>query len=57
VIMTVVTVLPKRPHQIVVEQIATLERRTGLTAVFILAMFGYGLWRIVSILRGAPNAW
>ena len=46
-LMLVITLLPAASHAIVVQRIAQFEKKTGLTAVLLIVMLLYGLFRLL----------
>jgi hypothetical protein len=53
--LAVITFLPQRSRAIVLPQLHLLEQRTGFSTLSILALLGYGIWRITSILLVARS--
>jgi hypothetical protein len=55
-VMTIVTLLPQSKRQLILPLIEKAEHRSGFTALSILAMLAYGIWRIIH-LHSAPGTW
>jgi hypothetical protein len=45
-------VLPARPRFYMIEAVESIERRTGLVALFVAAMLVWGVWRMVGSVAG-----
>lgn len=53
--LAVITCLPQRSRALILPQLQLLEQRTGFSTLSILALLGYGIWRILHIYLAARS--